>query len=1021
MLVENHQRPSFSTLNASRFAEQLYGIVASARELPSERDQNFYLRTDLGEEFVLKIASANEKRAVLEFQNRAMRHVSRHSHSVTCPRVLTTRSGESIATIQSDRSGEHMVRLVTYLPGKPLAKINPHTPQLLYKLGCFLGNVDLALQTFSDSATERSFYWDLKNAATVIESYKSQIDEPKKRAIVERVRHEFETIVLPELPNLRTSVIHNDGNDYNIIVDNQSGRGEETIGIIDFGDMVKSCTVFELAVGCAYTMLGKDSPVAAAASVVDGYHSVSPLSDLELELLFVLICTRLAMSVSISAHQQKNEPDNNYLKISEQSAWELLERLREVNPRFSNYVFRNACGLPPCPNSQKVITWLQDNHDQIGPVVPQDLRTAPSIVFDLSVGSLELSNLAELGDAETFAEALFSKMAAAKTDVGVGKYDEARLCYTTDQFKSDGNGWRTVHLGIDLFMETGTPVFAPLDGRIHSFQNNTAPLDYGPTMIIEHHMENGNLSFFTLYGHLSEDSLDGLSNGTPIKRGDKIGRIGDISVNGGWPPHLHFQLIADLLGRQGDFAGVAPPDEREVWLSLSPDPNVILGIPENRFPPVAPTKVDTLKFRSQRLGKSLSISYERPLKILRGHMQYLYDESGVRYLDAVNNVPHVGHSHPRVVKALQEQAAVLNTNTRYLHDNIVRYAERLCSTLPEPLSICFFVCSGSEANELALRLARTHTKGNDVIVVDGAYHGNTGSLVEISPYKFDGPGGSGAQPHVHKVIMPDAYRGPYKGNDPQAGAKYAKFVLDSIEDLRKTGRRFAAFICESLLGCGGQIVLPQNYLKEAYRYVREAGGVCIADEVQVGFGRVGSHFWGFETQGVVPDIVTLGKPIGNGHPLAAVVTTPAIAESFDNGMEYFNSCGGNPVSCAVGMAVLDVIEEEQLQANAFQVGNCLKAGLRKLIKKHSLIGDVRGLGLFLGVELVADRETLEPAAAQASYVVERMKDHGILISTDGPLHNVLKIKPPMVFSEENADFFVRTLDKILAEDFVTIN
>jgi 4-aminobutyrate aminotransferase-like enzyme len=226
----------------------------------------------------------------------------------------------------------------------------------------------------------------------------------------------------------------------------------------------------------------------------------------------------------------------------------------------------------------------------------------------------------------------------------------------------------------------------------------------------------------------------------------------------------------------------------------------------------------------------------------------------------------------------------------------------------------------------------------------------------------------------------------------------------------------AAFICESLLGCGGQIVLPQHYLKEAYRYVRNAGGVCIADEVQVGFGRVGTHFWGFETQGVVPDIVTLGKPIGNGHPLAAVVTTPEIAASFNNGMEYFNTFGGNPVSCAIGLAVLDVIEEERLQENARKVGMHLMSGLRRLMEKHTLIGDVRGLGLFVGIELVLDREKLVPAAAQASYIANRMKERGILLSTDGPFHNVLKIKPPLVFTEENADFLVGTLDEILGED-----
>ncbi|MBK8986144.1 MAG: aminotransferase class III-fold pyridoxal phosphate-dependent enzyme [Chloroflexi bacterium] len=488
-----------------------------------------------------------------------------------------------------------------------------------------------------------------------------------------------------------------------------------------------------------------------------------------------------------------------------------------------------------------------------------------------------------------------------------------------------------------------------------------------------------------------------------------------------------------MLDLGTDFPGVAPASQREVWRGLSPDPNLIARLPAEIFPSPERSKTEILARRSETLGKSLSLSYRQPLKIVRGWRQYLYDENGRAYLDVVNNVCHVGHSHPRVVQALAGQAYVLNTNTRYLHDSIITYAERLLATLPPPLSVLFLVCSGSEANELALRLARAHSGAADFIVVDGAYHGNTQALIEISPYKHDGPGGRGTPPHVHKALMPDPYRGVYKGYGRAAGHAYAQHVAEIVEELNRGGRgerrvspsssalsavkpALAGFIVESVLGCGGQIVLPQGYLPEAFTAVRAAGGVCIADEVQVGFGRVGSHFWGFETQGVVPDIVTMGKPIGNGHPLAAVATTRAIADSFANGMEYFNTFGGNPVSCAVGTAVLDVIVEENLQQNALDVGNHLLARLTTLTDKYSLVGDVRGLGLFIGIELVRSRETLEPAAWEASYVVERMKEEGILLSTDGPLHNVIKLKPPLVFTHADANYLADTLDKILAED-----
>ncbi|MFZ0548222.1 MAG: aminotransferase class III-fold pyridoxal phosphate-dependent enzyme, partial [Candidatus Promineifilaceae bacterium] len=377
-------------------------------------------------------------------------------------------------------------------------------------------------------------------------------------------------------------------------------------------------------------------------------------------------------------------------------------------------------------------------------------------------------------------------------------------------------------------------------------------------------------------------------------------------------------------------------------------------------------------------------------------------------------VAHVGHCHPAVVEAGQRQMALLNTNTRYLHDLLAAYAERLCATFPEPLSVCYFVCSGSEANELALRLAQTTTGRKGILVVDGAYHGNTSALVEISPYKFNGPGGQGQADHVHIAEMPDGFRGRYKGQTAETGRRYAKHVKEAVKTAATNNHPIAAFICESLLGCGGQIVLPEGYLTAAFEAVREGGGVCIADEVQVGFGRVGRHFWGFELQSVVPDIVTLGKPMGNGHPLAAVVTTPEIAAAFANGMEYFNTFGGNPVSCAIGMAVLDVIEEEGLQEHAGEVGRYLKEGLTALKEQHPIIGDVRGEGLFIGVELVKDRETLEPAAEAASAVVEAMKNRGILLSTDGPLHNVIKIKPPLVFEKGDAERLVGEMSAVLS-------
>ncbi|WCL54388.1 aminotransferase class III-fold pyridoxal phosphate-dependent enzyme [Gimibacter soli] len=422
---------------------------------------------------------------------------------------------------------------------------------------------------------------------------------------------------------------------------------------------------------------------------------------------------------------------------------------------------------------------------------------------------------------------------------------------------------------------------------------------------------------------------------------------------------------------------------------------------------------DMIAERGRLLGPSLSLSYRKKLKIVKGRGAWLYDQTGRAFLDCVNNISHVGHCHPHVVQALSKQAAVLNTNTRYLNDNIQRYAERLLATFPDPLSVVYFVCSGSEANELALRLARTATGRRGTVVVDWAYHGNTSSLIEISPYKFNRKGGKGRPDHVRIAALPDPYRGPYKGYGPETGKLYAAGVEACIADLKAaSGEGPAAFIAESIAGVAGQVVYPEGYLKGAYAATRATGGLCIADEVQTGFGRVGTHMWAFEQQGVVPDIVTLGKPIGNGHPMAAVVTTRAIADAFANGMEYFNSFGGNPVSCAVGMAVMDVIEREGLQAHALETGRHLLAGLEGL-RKHPLVGDVRGTGLFVGIELVEDHETLTPATAAADRVVQFAREAGVLLSTDGPFENIIKIKPPMAFGKAEADLLVATLDAAL--------
>ncbi len=681
--------------------------------MASERDQNFRI----GAGHVLKIANAGESREFLELQNEVLALLAGAGGDLEWP------SAGPIA-----EAGGHLVRLLTWVPGVCLAEARPHTAELLRSLGRALARMDRALAGFDRPAAHRRFHWDLREAAQAREFL--PLLPPARRALVEPLFAAWERVDWARLPH---SVIHGDANDYNVLV-----RDGRVVSILDFGDMVWSATVCNLAVALAYAMLDEQDPIAAAAAVTAGYRELRPLSEAELDALYPLAAARLAMSVCYCAWQAQEAPENEYLNISNRPAWALLERLAALPEGWPGEVLRGAAGAKD-----------------------------------------------------------------------------------------------------------------------------------------------------------------------------------------------------DLLAR-----------------------------------------------RRRSLGPSLSISYREPLHMLYGRGAYLYDSGGRAYLDCVNNVAHVGHSHPRVVRAAAEQMARLNTNTRYLDAHLVDYVERLAATLPEPLRVVYLVCSGSEANELALRLARAHTGRDGAIVVDTAYHGNTNALIDLSPYKFDGPGGRGKPAHVTVLPLPG-------GETPRCpdGA--------------------GAFFCESALSCAGQVILPPGYLRRIYAQVRAAGGVCVADEVQTGFGRAGSHFWMFETQGVVPDIVTMGKPIGNGHPLAAVVTTPEIAASFANGMEYFNTFGGNPVSCAVGLAVLDVIRDEGLQENARETGEYLIAGLRELQARHPAITDVRGLGLFLGFET--------PAEAVATELVNRMKDRGVLLSTDGPRHNVIKIKPPLVFRRPEADLLLDRLDATLAE------
>ena len=1004
--------PRLDPREAAEVARAVFGIEATATPLASERDQNFTLASRTGR-FVLKIANRLESRDLLDAQNAAMAHAA--ARGARCPAVLAATTGETIAEIES--GGErYFARALTWIEGLPLGRLRHHPETLLEDLGAGLGELDAALATFDHPAAHREFHWDLARAFETIERQAGAMRDAVVRAMVERGTDAIGRRIGGAMGSLRRAVIHGDANDHNVLAgsDADAPWGHHRVaGFIDFGDMVHSVVVADLAIAIAYGVLDKADPLAAAARITRGYHRHFRLEPNEIAVLWDLVQLRLLLSVALAAAQLQERPGDAYLAISQAPILRTLPILAAVAPALAHASLRHACDVDPCPRASRVVAWLASR--QPAPVVR--LPVHGTQVLDLSIGSALVA-----GDGADNAEPRLTRRiddqlgdAAAGRPVGVGRYGEPRLLYSSPLFAAGGPhaARRTVHLGIDLFAPPGTPVSAPFDGVVHAAADNRAALDYGPVVILSHETDGGD-RFFTLYGHLTRESLHGLEPGRHVTAGEPLAAIGPAGVNGGWTPHLHFQLIVELAGLGTDFPGVCAASHREAWQALTPDPNAILRLDGASYPASDLDVAAAVRRRRSVIGPSVRAGYHSPLKIVRGWMQYLYDANGRQYLDAYNNVPHVGHAHPRVTAAVAAQSRVLNTNTRYLHDALAALAERVASTLPAPLRVCYFVNSGSEANELALRLARAHTGRRDLVVLEAGYHGNTTTLTDISAYKFNGPGGEGAPPWVHVVPLPDVFRGRHRG--PDAAAAYARHVRDLMDvGPRLAARGLCGFLAETCPSVGGQILLPEGYLDEVYRLVRAAGGLCIADEVQTAYGRMGTHFHAFQAHGVVPDIVVLGKPIGNGHPLGAVVTTAAIARSFDTGMEFFSTFGGSTVSCVAGLAVLDVVQQDDLQQHAARVGAKLLAGLREVASRHVVVGDVRGSGLFIGVELVRHRGTLEPAAAEAAYVVERFRQEGILIGTDGPFHNVLKIRPPMPFDDGDAARLAETMDRVLGE------
>jgi 4-aminobutyrate aminotransferase-like enzyme/Ser/Thr protein kinase RdoA (MazF antagonist) len=991
-----------------RALERAWGISARLTRLDGEYDLNFLAEAE-GAGYILKVMRAGCEKDLIDLQVRAFTHIRAHAPDVPVPAVIATRDGAQMIEIADQDGAPRLVWLLERMAGKCYAKAEPKTPALAHQVGQVLGQCGQALASFDHSALHRDFKWDLMQAAWIKDEI-AAIPNPERRALIADHAAGFDAIK-PVLDSLPSVAIHNDANDYNIMVSGGLTNAPQVSGLIDLGDMCAAPRVCDIAIAAAYLVLDHPEPQAMLAAFVAGYHAVYPLSAQEVDLIWPLLLARLSVSVVNSTLMAVENPDDPYVVISQAPAWRFLEgAAQEVHPKLIATRLRAACGLPCIEGADRVLAWLDAQRGSFAPLMGQDLHDCPMGTLSVEQSTwpqnpfdMPRSEAAQVGQ-EFGAEGMW-----------LGYYHEPRLVYTDQAFRLGpwkASDRRTVHLAVDVFAPAGQQLFAPLRGVVIVAEYRPGNLDYGGVIILRHKTPDGD-PFFTLYGHLDPEFLERLKPGDVVEQGAAFCKLGDVEQNGGWAPHVHFQLALSTEGIEADWPGVGAPDDMYLWSALCPNPAALLNLPDGKVLYEPTDKAQIRAGRAAHFGGNLSLTYNDPVMLLRGWKHHLFDEWGRPYLDAYNNVPHVGHAHPRIQAVAADQLKRMNSNTRYLHPAQTAFADKILSKMPDHLDVCFFVNSGTEANELALRLARAHTGAKGMVTPDHGYHGNTNAAVAISAYKFNKPGGVGQADWVELVEVADDYRGSFKRDDPARAQKYADLVDGAIEALQARGQGLAGFIAETFPSVGGQIIPPKGYLAAVYDKIRAAGGVCIADEVQTGLGRLGDYYFGFEHQGALPDMVVMGKPIGNGHPLGVLVTTKEIAESFDNGIEFFSTFGGSTLSCRMGKEVLDIVDDEGLQENARLMGERLKKGLQVIEADFACVGDVRGMGLFLGVELIhADGRE---ASEVCSFIKNRMRDFRILIGSEGPKDNILKIRPPLTIEADDVDMILSCLRQAVFE------
>ena len=745
----------------TRAVADAWGIDAVLSTRPGEFDLNIAATAADGRRYVLKVMRAECALEFVYFLVQGHEHVASQAPGFPLPRVVKALCGAASVVCDDPGGVPRRLWLLTQLDGAAYARVSPHSTRLIVELGTRVAELDLALASFSHPQLGRAIKWNLRDSGWIGEQL-GLIADPARRALVTGILERY-TALTPALHREPLVPIHNDLNDYNLLVTHDA-RGEARLsGVLDFGDMILGPVVAEIAIAAAYVALGQARPVRAVAALVGAYHAVSPLTAAQVELIWPLVRMRLAVSVVNSAMMQRERPDDSYVVVSQAPAWALLEQTATLSPALVSAQLRLACGLDVTDAGARVMRYLNAMRGRCAPVLGRTLEGAPAVALS-AVESLVPRD----PFAMTAAEA--RGLGSDASHPWIGRYGEPRLVYTDAAFRTGRHGAadrRTVHLGVDVFMPAGTAVHAPLDGVVEVVEYRDRALDYGGMVILGHVTPEGD-RFSSLYGHLAREVTNQLKVAQRITRGETLATLGTAEENGGWSPHLHLQLALITDGMERDWPGVADPDDLALWSGVCPNPAALLNLADDavKYHPLDEAAI--MSARRAHFAANLKLSYAAPCLFVRGWRHHLFDEWGRAYLDGYNNVPHVGHAHPRIHAVASDQLRRINSNTRYLHPAQVAFAEALLAKVPSHFTHVFLVNSGSEANELALRLARAHTGARDMITMDHGYHGNTTGAIDISPYKFNKPGGGGAPEWVQVVPVADPYRGVHRG--PDAGA-----------------------------------------------------------------------------------------------------------------------------------------------------------------------------------------------------------------------------------------------------------